>query len=64
MILSLPALVLIKKPEGLLYASARAFGDMQENQLLVFQIHLRAYQLIGEDNTGATIFVEHHGGQC
>ena len=64
MILSLPAMILIKKPEGLLHAGARAFWDVQKNQLMVSQIHLRAYKLISEDNTGATIVVEHHRGQC
>ena len=63
MILPLPALVLIKKSEGLLYASACAFGDMQKNQVVVFQIHLRAYRLIDHDDTGATIVIEHHRAQ-
>ena len=63
-ILSLPALVLIKKPEGLLHAGARAFRDMQKNQLVVSQIQGSAYRLISQYNTGATIIVEHHRGQC
>ena len=64
MILPLPALILIKKPESLFYAGARAFRDMQKNQLVFSQIHLRAYRLISEDNTGAAIVVERHRGQC
>ena len=64
MILPLPTLILVKKTEGLFYAGARALGDMQKNQLVVSQIHLSAYRLISEDDTGATIIVEHHRGQC
>jgi len=64
MILSLPALILIKKTECLFYACARAFRDMQKNQAVFSQIHLRAYRLISEDNTGAAIVVERHRGQC
>ena len=63
MILPLPALILIKKPESLFYAGARAFGDMQKNQVMVFQIHLSAYRLISQYNTGAAIIIEHHRGQ-
>ena len=64
MILPLPALILVKKTESLFYAGARALGDMQKNQLVVSQIHLSAYRLISQYNTGAAIIVEHHGGQC
>ena len=53
-----------QKTRSLLHAGARAFWDVQKNQLMVSQIHLRAYKLISEDNTGATIVVEHHRGQC
>ena len=64
MILSAPAMEMIKKTEGFLYAGTGALRDMQKNKLVVSQIHLSAYRLISQYNAGAAIVVEHHRGQC